>query len=170
MLPQLPMTKRMLLYLNTHACLSCHAHSVVCFLASITSQQNSLFELVMLQVTTVDKYQGQQNDFILLSLVRTQHFGHLRDVRRLVVAMSRSRLGLYVFGRAQLYANCYELQPTFRCGSYPIAGIMAQKALRCWCTAALSHLVFLNCAASCWQDPPSWLWWRTSDTAKPRGL
>ena len=65
-------------------------------------------------VTTVDKFQGQQNDYILLSLVRTQHFGHLRDVRRLVVAMSRARLGLYVFARAGLFANCYELQPTFR--------------------------------------------------------
>ena len=27
--------------------------------------------------------------------------------------MSRSRLGLYVFGRAGLFSNCYELQPTF---------------------------------------------------------
>uniref|UniRef100_M4DKR9 Intron-binding protein aquarius N-terminal domain-containing protein n=1 Tax=Brassica campestris TaxID=3711 RepID=M4DKR9_BRACM len=44
------------------------------------------------KVTTVDKFQGQQNDFILLSLVRTRFVGHLRDVRRLVVAMSRARL------------------------------------------------------------------------------
>lgn len=65
-------------------------------------------------ITTVDKYQGQQNDYVLLSLVRTKHFGHLRDVRRLVVAMSRARLGLYVFARAGLFANCFELQPTFR--------------------------------------------------------
>ncbi|KAJ3080056.1 hypothetical protein HK102_003346, partial [Quaeritorhiza haematococci] len=45
------------------------------------------------RVATVDKYQGQQNDYILLSLVRTKTVGHLRDVRRLVVAMSRARLG-----------------------------------------------------------------------------
>ncbi len=51
------------------------------------------------QIATVDKYQGAQNDYILLSLVRTRTVGHLRDVRRLVVAMSRARLGLYVFGR-----------------------------------------------------------------------
>lgn len=38
-------------------------------------------------VATVDKYQGQQNDFVLLSLVRTKSVGHLRDVRRLVVAV-----------------------------------------------------------------------------------
>ena len=66
-----------------------------------------------MQITTVDKFQGQQNDFILLSLVRTRTVGHLRDVRRLIVAMSRARLGLYVFCRASLFAQCYELQPTF---------------------------------------------------------
>ncbi|PON51181.1 Intron-binding protein aquarius [Trema orientale] len=66
------------------------------------------------KVTTVDKFQGQQNDFILLSLVRTRIVGHLRDVRRLVVAMSRARLGLYVFCRRSLFEQCYELQPTFQ--------------------------------------------------------
>ncbi|RZF44564.1 hypothetical protein LSTR_LSTR001322 [Laodelphax striatellus] len=63
------------------------------------------------KVTTVDKYQGQQNDYILLSLVRTKAVGHLRDVRRLVVAMSRARLGLYIFARATLFKNCFELTP-----------------------------------------------------------
>ncbi|GAB4832249.1 hypothetical protein Ancab_006264 [Ancistrocladus abbreviatus] len=67
------------------------------------------------KVTTVDKFQGQQNDFILLSLVRTRFVGHLRDVRRLIVAMSRARLGLYVFCRRSLFEQCYELQPTFQC-------------------------------------------------------
>ncbi len=30
------------------------------------------------KITTVDKYQGQQNDYIILSLVRTNTVGHLR--------------------------------------------------------------------------------------------
>ena len=64
------------------------------------------------QIATVDKYQGQQNDYVLLSLVRTRAVGHIRDVRRLVVAMSRARLGMYVFGRRELFTNCYELRPT----------------------------------------------------------
>ncbi|CAN0400739.1 unnamed protein product, partial [Scytosiphon promiscuus] len=51
------------------------------------------------RIATVDKYQGQQNDYVLLSLVRTRTVGHVRDVRRLVVALSRARLGLYVFCR-----------------------------------------------------------------------
>lgn len=66
------------------------------------------------QVTTVDRYQGQQNDYIILSLVRTKNVGHLRDVRRLVVAMSRARLGLYVLARVSLFQGCTELQPAFQ--------------------------------------------------------
>jgi intron-binding protein aquarius len=65
------------------------------------------------KVTSVDRFQGQQNDYILLSLVKTRAVGHLRDVRRLVVALSRARLGLYVFARVSLFRNCYELSPAF---------------------------------------------------------
>jgi len=65
------------------------------------------------KISTVDKYQGQQNDFVLLSLVRTKTVGHVRDVRRLVVALSRARLGLYVFGKKELFSSCIELGPSF---------------------------------------------------------
>jgi len=64
-------------------------------------------------VSTVDRYQGQQNDYILLSLVRTKTVGHVRDVRRLVVAMSRARLGLYVFCRVGIFRECRELRSAF---------------------------------------------------------
>ena len=65
------------------------------------------------RIATVDKYQGQQSDYILLSLVRTKSVGHLRDVRRLIVAMSRARLGLYIFCRKALFQSCYDLTPAF---------------------------------------------------------
>ncbi|KAJ3262433.1 hypothetical protein HDU77_000351 [Chytriomyces hyalinus] len=74
---------------------------------------NPLFGLPA-DVATVDKFQGQQNDFILLSLVRTKTAGHLRDVRRLIVALSRARLGMYIFGRQNLFENSYELQEVFK--------------------------------------------------------
>ena len=77
------------------------------------SSANITLCLPLLQVTTVDRYQGQQNDYIILSLVRTKTVGHLRDVRRLVVAMSRARLGLYVLARVALFQNCFELSPAF---------------------------------------------------------
>lgn len=67
-----------------------------------------------LKITTVDQYQGQQNDYVLLSLVRTKNVGHLRDICRLTVALSRARLGLYVFGRQSLFSECRELVPAFK--------------------------------------------------------
>ena len=71
---------------------------------------NRLFGLPK-TVTTVDKYQGEQNDYIILSLTRTRGIGYLRDVRRLTVALSRARLGLYILGRRQLFETCYEFKP-----------------------------------------------------------
>ncbi|KAL9593532.1 MAG: hypothetical protein Q9219_007511 [cf. Caloplaca sp. 3 TL-2023] len=74
--------------------------------------RNRLFGLPRL-VTTVDKYQGEQNDYIILSLVRTTRVGYLRDIRRLTVALSRARLGLYILGRRSVFETCYELREAF---------------------------------------------------------
>ena len=60
-------------------------------------------------ISTVDHYQGQQNDFVILSLVRTKSVGHLRDIRRLIVAVSRARLGLYIVCRQNVFSRCHEL-------------------------------------------------------------
>ncbi|KAF4584303.1 DEAD helicases superfamily protein (Aquarius) [Ophiocordyceps camponoti-floridani] len=64
-------------------------------------------------VATVDKYQGEQNDYIILSMTRTSRVGYLRDVRRMTVAVSRARLGLYVLGRREVFEACPELRPAF---------------------------------------------------------
>ncbi|KAJ5108835.1 CWF11 family [Penicillium angulare] len=74
--------------------------------------KNPLFGLPKI-VTTVDRYQGEQNDYVLLSLTRTRTVGYLRDVRRLTVALSRARLGLYILGRREVFEGCYELKPAF---------------------------------------------------------
>ena len=102
-----------------------HEPSRISILATYNGQKN-LIEDVLSQrcgsgtplegirpaaVSTVDQYQGQQNDFILLSLVRTEALGHLRDIRRWVVALSRARLGLYILGRSELYQTVHDLQP-----------------------------------------------------------
>jgi intron-binding protein aquarius len=34
-------------------------------------------------------------------------------VRRLTVALSRARLGLYILGRREVFESCYELKPAF---------------------------------------------------------
>lgn len=49
----------------------------------------------------MDGYQGEENDVILLSLVRSNqslNIGFLDNKNRLVVALSRARRGLYIFG------------------------------------------------------------------------
>ena len=71
---------------------------------------NRLFGLPR-TVSTVDKYQGEQNDYVILSLVRTRAVGYLRDPRRLTVALSRTRLGLYILGRSELWRTCQEFAP-----------------------------------------------------------
>lgn len=50
---------------------------------------------------------------IILSLTRTKTVGYLRDVRRLTVALSRARLGLYILGRRAVFETCFELKPAF---------------------------------------------------------
>jgi len=64
-------------------------------------------------VGTVDKYQGEQNDYVILSLTRTKTPGFLRDLRRLTVALSRARLGLYVLGRKEVFEGNLELREGF---------------------------------------------------------
>ncbi|KAF1319864.1 Intron-binding protein aquarius, partial [Globisporangium splendens] len=64
------------------------------------------------KVSTVDRFQGQQNDFILLSTVRSgSSIGHLRDVRRACTAFSRARLGFYVLGNEATLRKSKELEP-----------------------------------------------------------
>ncbi|KAH8059346.1 hypothetical protein JL722_5367 [Aureococcus anophagefferens] len=62
-------------------------------------------------VETVDKYQGREADYVLLSLTRTRTPGHLADPRRFVVATSRARLGLYVFGHLPTFRGCAAVAP-----------------------------------------------------------
>ncbi|EXJ96156.1 hypothetical protein A1O1_01282 [Capronia coronata CBS 617.96] len=73
-------------------------------------KNNKLFGLPRI-VTTVDKYQGEQNDYVIVSMTRTRSVGYLRDVRRLTVALSRARLGLYILGRRELFESCFEMKP-----------------------------------------------------------
>ncbi|KAF2200225.1 P-loop containing nucleoside triphosphate hydrolase protein [Delitschia confertaspora ATCC 74209] len=59
-------------------------------------------------VTTVDSYQGEENDIVLLSLVRSNpkyQIGFLNVDNRVCVALSRARRGFYVFGNGEILAS-----------------------------------------------------------------
>lgn len=55
-------------------------------------------------IFTVDSYQGEENDIVILSLVRSNGYngphqaGFLQDENRGVVSISRARRGFYIFG------------------------------------------------------------------------
>ncbi|KAJ4253286.1 hypothetical protein NW762_010441 [Fusarium torreyae] len=51
-------------------------------------------------VRTVDGFQGEENDVILLSLVRSDRPGFVANENRAVVATSRAKCGMYIFGNA----------------------------------------------------------------------
>ena len=57
------------------------------------------------RVTAVDNYQGEENDIILLSLVRSNRIGFLKIANRVCVALSRARKGFYIIGNATLLAQ-----------------------------------------------------------------
>ncbi|KAM3146819.1 hypothetical protein pb186bvf_000973 [Paramecium bursaria] len=61
----------------------------------------SKLDLRQINVQTVDNYQGEENDIIILSLVRSNQnhsLGFIGIDNRICVAFSRARLGFYIFG------------------------------------------------------------------------
>ncbi len=55
----------------------------------------------LISVNTVDGFQGQERDVIMISLVRSNeegNIGFLRDLRRMNVAMTRARMKLIIIG------------------------------------------------------------------------
>ena len=71
----------------------------------------------LISVNTVDGFQGQERDIILISLVRANdegQIGFLRDLRRMKVAITRARMKLIILGDAStmtrhpFYKKLYE--------------------------------------------------------------
>ena len=71
----------------------------------------------LISVNTVDGFQGQERDVIVISLVRSNdegQIGFLRDLRRMNVAITRARMKLIILGDAQtmtrhpFYRKLYE--------------------------------------------------------------
>ena len=55
-----------------------------------------------IKVCVVDNFQGEENDIILLSLVRSSAIGFLKESNRICVALSRARQGFYCIGNFTL--------------------------------------------------------------------
>ena len=58
------------------------------------------------RVATVDNFQGEENDIILLSLVRSKKIGFLKKENRICVALSRARQGFFCIGNFEMLRKC----------------------------------------------------------------
>ncbi|EEH33080.2 helicase required for RNAi-mediated heterochromatin assembly 1 [Paracoccidioides lutzii Pb01] len=71
-------------------------------------RDNPLLQGQYLKVSTVDSYQGEENEIVILSLVRsnenTGNVGFLSIENRVCVALSRAKRGFYIFGNAEFLA------------------------------------------------------------------
>ncbi|XP_060875365.1 NFX1-type zinc finger-containing protein 1-like [Metopolophium dirhodum] len=68
--------------------------------------------LANIRVSSVDAYQGEENEIVLLSLVRSNNnhsIGFLKTNNRVCVALSRARLGFYMAGDLKLLARASKL-------------------------------------------------------------
>jgi helicase required for RNAi-mediated heterochromatin assembly 1 len=68
-------------------------------------RKSKLLNNYMPKVVTVDSYQGEENDIVILSLVRSNkvdQVGFLDNANRVCVALSRARRGFYLFGNCRL--------------------------------------------------------------------
>ena len=68
--------------------------------------------LVKVKITSIDNYQGEENDIVLLSLVRSNAFntiGFLAQSNRVCVALSRAKMGFYVIGNFKHLSECSKL-------------------------------------------------------------
>ncbi|MBN3299873.1 ZNFX1 protein, partial [Amia calva] len=94
--------------------------SQITILTTYTGQLHCLRKLLPanqfsgVKVHVVDKYQGEENDIVLLSLVRSNpegRVGFLQIANRVCVALSRAKKGLYcignmaMFGKVSLWSN-----------------------------------------------------------------
>lgn len=86
-------------------------------IAPYSAQVILLRELVSCSVETVDGFQGQEKDFIILSMVRSNddlEVGFLTDKKRINVALTRCKKGLIVVGDSQNFVKDPFLRKFFK--------------------------------------------------------
>ncbi|XP_017790018.1 PREDICTED: probable helicase senataxin [Habropoda laboriosa] len=97
---------------NWESCISCgiltpynNQKSVI--LTKINEKTSSLPENVKkkmkIEVNTVDGFQGQERDVVIMSCVRSQKIGFLSDKQRLCVALTRAKRSLIICGNFNVF-------------------------------------------------------------------
>jgi intron-binding protein aquarius len=94
--------------------------SSVSILAAYTGQKSLLLDIIKAKcewnpifgqprdVVTIDQFQGQTNDIVLVSTVRSEIPGHMRDFKRWITAIGSAKKGLYIFGNLDVLSGDVE--------------------------------------------------------------
>ncbi|XP_069677593.1 NFX1-type zinc finger-containing protein 1-like [Periplaneta americana] len=83
----------------------------------LLNEQKNYEMLKDIQITTVDNFQGEENDIILLSLVRSNteaKIGFLNVENRVCVALSRAKKGLYIIGNMKNLTRRSKIWPKIK--------------------------------------------------------
>ncbi|KAF2453935.1 P-loop containing nucleoside triphosphate hydrolase protein [Lineolata rhizophorae] len=100
-----------------YLCLNGVDHSQISILTFYNGQRKKILQELRCRpnlkdmnfiVSTIDSYQGEENEIILLSLVRSNdnlNIGFLAGKNRICVAISRARRGFYMFGDADFLTS-----------------------------------------------------------------
>ena len=118
------------------------AGSRITILTTYTGQLLEIKELMRtrrgvfsgVRVTAVDNYQGEENDIIILSLVRSndaKKIGFLNISNRVCVALSRAKMGFYCIGNMTMLAKTNDLWSLIRADMIKDGGIGRELELCC---------------------------------------
>ena len=96
----------------------CYESSQITILTTYTGQMFVIRDIIrskrdefqddLPRVSSVDSFQGEENDIVLLSLVRNneeENIGFLKTNNRVCVALSRAKKGLYIIGNSKMLTN-----------------------------------------------------------------
>ena len=85
-------------------------------------------------ISVVDNYQGEENDIVLLSLVRSNEkasIGYLNIQSRICVALSRAKMGLFIVGNMSDLSKSSKTWSSIRNILYQNGQIGYQLVLQC---------------------------------------
>ena len=87
-------------------------NSQITILTTYTSQFRKIAKMMQpkykVRISIVDNFQGEENDIVILSLVRSNKegkVGFLKESNRICVALSRAKIGFFVIGNFSLLKN-----------------------------------------------------------------
>ncbi|ORY97819.1 P-loop containing nucleoside triphosphate hydrolase protein [Syncephalastrum racemosum] len=116
---------------------------------ALRAERRPTLDTSLIQVSSVDGYQGEENKIIILSLVRSNTsgtIGFLKVPNRVCVSLSRAKHGMYIFGNAGLLCQKSDLWNEIigNLEDHPVKMIGNRLPLRCQKHGAVTEVQFPN--------------------------